>query len=313
MTEESRQMEHNETINDFVVTEEFTGEDTELLTIMVEHEQYMHNLSIAMMRAEHRSVIEEEVVIYEQAREGFFNRAWDQIKKFWARVVAFFQALWKRVVDLFIDREKWVRNNEKAIDAGAGNASMNMPEHFANWNGLKRVDDITKELDTKLVEVSLLANVAQKHAKEGQEGRSSSVVNSYLGRVVGKTSGEAVNWSEEYRKIIGELKEINLKGIIEKAKKEVRVSGIAKRSLARIVGNERRILAQARKMQQGSEYRSAALRALNKVSTETALANKALHNTIIQMANYGWQACRKAAGSANLKEETNHDILPVYG
>ena len=318
LNEETNQTETNEneaeTINDFVVTEEYSGEDTELLDIMVEHEQYMYNLSIAVMHVEHRSIVEEDTALYEQAKEGFLSRVWDQIKKFWARIVAFFKSLWDRVVNLFTNREKWVKSNTKQIDAGASKASMSMPEHFSKWDSNKEVNKLTDKVKSAGNKALSVATAAQQdaNAKSGT-GDTGGVIGklrrtkNWLGEVVGVSNvEEPVNYTEKYSNVVGQLKDTSLGGVIAKAKTEAMATSKVSSAMGNLRKIEGEILALAKKVQAtkgGNQV--VAIKTIHRISTESATASKSLHNTIIKMCNFGWQACRKAASAANLKEGTD--------
>ena len=281
-----------ETINDFVVTEEYTGEDTELLTIMVEHEQYMHNLSIAMMRAEHRSIVEEDTALYEQAKEGFFKRAGDHIKKFWARVVAFFKALWYKVSTLFADRHKWVKEHKDDIVKGAPKTSMRLPSRFKQWGGSdKRVE----EYQAKVIRV--IGNV---------KGLSKDMVKEANNHLTGKME-EVVNYSEFFNEQIGEMTDTRLGSVVNEILYEVLASENAKFFISLISKTEKEFLSKVAQLNKQKEkiQQPQNLSNINKVSTMVVSFLKALHNTAIRMGNYGWQACRKAASAANLKEGTD--------
>ena len=289
-----------ETINDFVVTEEFTGEDTELLTIMVEHEQYMHNLSIAMMRAEHRSIVEEDTALYEQAKEGFFKRAGDHIKKFWARVVAFFKALWSKVAGLFVNRQKWVKANRDAIKKGAPKTSMNLPSKFKEWG----------TSDYRLVVFNDKIEKLITDAPANMSGVTPNEASKNINKELTGKFEEVVNYSAFFNEQIGEMVDTQLGTVVNEIINELIAFKNVKNNISYMSKQEKLFLGKVKDLEKGN-FDQRALSNLNKLSTMVVSFTKALHNTSIRMNNYAWQACRKAASAANLKEGT--DVTETEG
>ena len=296
--------EHVDIENDFVVQDTYTGDDTELLDIMVTHEQDMHNLTIAMMRAEHRSIVSEDKSISEAAEASFFQRVWTKIKEFWAKVVSFFNALWTKITTLFVDREKWVGKNKDAINKGASKAKMSLPGKFKDWNSQVRINDAEKKAGRVFSEAQ---NAADKAA--GRMGFLRSLVNKIFS---GKEEAN-VNYTKMFADEIGEMVETPLHNVINSAMREAMASKIANAAMKQVRATEKAALANAKKAEKGGEKSKAALTAINTVSTATAAYSKALHNTVVKMCNYGWAACRKAAASAGKKEDVKKEGLDLDG
>ena len=303
--------EHVDIENDFVVQDTYTGDDTELLDIMVTHEQDMHNLTIAMMRAEHRAVVSEDMTIAEAAEGSFIQRVWSKIKEFWAKIVSFFSSLWSKVTGLFQDREKWINSNSTAIDRGAATATMSLPKNFNSWNGADRIKKAQNNVD------KVFKHVSQKGAAAGgkEQMKKGGVVNMVSGAARTVWHGflrhelnvqgtdENVNYAEDFNKTIGEMKDTPLKGVIVTARREAMATKTSKSALAQVKAAEKSALARAKAEAKDTENASAALSVINQKSSVVASYSKALHNTVIKMCNYGWAACRKAASSTKKVKE----------
>ena len=311
--------EHVDIENDFVVQDTYTGDDTELLDIMVTHEQDMHNLTIAMMRAEHRAVVSEDMTIAEAAEGSFIQRVWSKIKEFWAKIVSFFSSLWSKVTGLFQDREKWVNSNKLAIERGASNATMSLPANFAKWNGADRISSAQKNVDKMFTDVSHKA----KAAAGGAQAKAGGVGNVVMGRAKQVWNGillkefgvqgvdEKANYSDVFNKAIGEMKDMSLGGgVIKTAMREATATKAAKIGLSQVKAAEKAALARAKAEAKDMKQAGAALNVINQKSSTVASFTKALHNTVIKMCNYGWAACRKAASTTKkVKEGTDLDDI----
>ena len=267
---------------------DFVGEDTELLDIMVSHEQYMNNLTIAMIMAEHKAVVEENKDIYEEARKGFILREDAETQSFWKKVVAFFKAKVARVLKTASYRAKWVAENKANLLAFDGDVSMKMPQNFKNWSSTKEINHLSK-----LVSIDVM--------KDPNEARKE-----FNKKLTGKDE-ENVNYAKYYADKIGDRVEVRLdKAVVKKAVELIELEKPSQEligGLIQLVNKARADLKKEHK-RAGKVVRSAILSAFT-----------GLFSTIVGMHNVAWVVCRKAAKKSpkeEVKEEGYNDVLSQY-
>ena len=274
----------NDTESDPVI-DTYTGDDTELLDIMVTHEQDMHNLTIAMMRAEHRSIMEGNTALYEEAEESFFKRVWNKIKEFWQKVVDFFRSLWEKISGLFRDQEKIIKKNEEVIEKAAESRSikMRLPENFAKWNSSNEVDAVNKNVKG----IFLLTDIARKAKEmEGQKGFINFVKRTVF-KAITKVPTENFNFAKYYQWKLGEIKDITIdSNIAEVAKREASSWHLGKKVVQAAKEAQKGAINEIKQSVQikDAEHRNAVIQAINTKSSMAATYTAALSNSIRRMS-----------------------------
>ena len=280
------------TESDPVITETYEGEDTELLDIMVTHEQDMHNLTIAMIRAEHHSIMEGNTAIQEEAEDSFFKRVWSKIKEFWDKVVNFFRSLWEKISGLFKDREKFIEKNEEAINKAAVSRSvkMRLPENFAKWDSNKEVDLHKKAMNG----IFILTDIARRAKEmEGQKG----FIN-FVKRTVFKTITKlpVYNFADYYNKKLGDPKEMTIDSdITEVAKREIKSRHIGKKIVQSSNEARKRAIAEIRNSvkTKDPEHRKRVMEEINIKSSMAATYTSALSNSIRLVSGLSWKVVNR--------------------
>ena len=276
------------------VTDTYTGDDTELLDIMVTHEQDMHNLTIAMMRAEHRSIMEGNTALYEEAEESFFKRVWNKIKEFWQKVVDFFRSLWEKISGLFRDREKVIKKNEEVIKKAVESRSikMRLPENFAKWDSNKEVDAVNKNVKG----IFLLTDIARRAKEmEGQKGFINFVKRNVF-KLITKVEFENYNFAKYYEKKLGDPKEMTIDSSIEEvAKREAGAYHLGKKVIQSAKEAQKGAIDEIKRSVQtkNAEHRNAVMQAINVKSSMAATYTSALSNSIRRVSGLSWKVVNR--------------------
>ena len=300
LNEETTDKDQEEAVNDVIIDENYEGEDVELIEIATSHEQYMNNLTIAMIMAEHKAVVDEDKSIYEEAKDGFFKRAGDAIKKFWAKVVVFFKALWDKVVGVFRNREKWVKTNRKKIDAfdPSKNVSVNLPKNFKGWDTKTEAAKINAAQINTMMDFAVGASAGKADVKQAQSIGGAAAVRKHVNKVLIGKFEENVNYSAYYNEKIGEMVNTNLdKSIVEFAVNQVELTKAAGNLMKEVKDIEKNVIGRM------SKTKAANLSGVSVLSSLTVACVKALHNTSIRMGNYAWVVCRRAAAAGGAEDK----------
>ena len=297
-----------------------SGEDTDLLEIAVSHMQDMGNLSIAMARAEHMSVVSEDMSIVEEAQDSFLRRMIDGIKEIWSRIVEFFKSLWDRFLSIFIDREKWIDNNKDAIERGARESRAMLPRNFSKMNSMKWIEIAEGDVEKLMKMASRAASSAEAYTRAEESRwrgdymrRIKDLIKAWGYDRLSSRSRGPIDYARIYDEALGVPVLTPLKGVIKVAMREARATKTAKRALRQVEiaqGEALRGVKEQQKRKEGDQ--SLALLAINQCSLEASRYIKSLHNTILKICGYGWSACRIAARKdKTLHEWEDPDLLPV--
>ena len=263
------------------------GDDSDLLEIMVSHEQTINNLVVDMIIMEHRSIVEKNNVLYEEATEKFVAKIQEQMKTYWSKVISFFNNLWRRITLLFMDREKWVSANKAKIQSFNSEKTImvNLPKNFKSWDTLVEA----KKIDG--AKINTIPDLAMKTIRSMIGG--SSAIRKLINKQLTGKSEDNVNYSQYYNEKIGEVVETKIDNdIVRAALRQVEMNKTSKILMNHIKDIERKILIRyANKVLP----KSSILKVLNIASSMTISCVKALHNTAIKVGNYSWIVCKKAA------------------
>jgi len=146
----------------------YLGEDSELVALVSESDEEMSNLTYAMLRLEHRSVVTENAELLNEGVKEFFTKAINTIKAYWAK----FKAWILRAVDVVINkifgpRKAWLEKNEAALKSKSnfGDAKVSVGENLIGASS--KYSSLVTRAETEIKKISDVA--AKGGAGEGSD------------------------------------------------------------------------------------------------------------------------------------------------
>jgi len=94
-----------------------------VLTAVMEAEEIFGDYTMALIRAEHESIVSENAQILEEAVDGWIDKIKEFFEKLWNAVKKFANWVWGQITSVFMKRDAWVAKYSKEIDAGAAKAA----------------------------------------------------------------------------------------------------------------------------------------------------------------------------------------------
>lgn len=83
-----------------------------------ESEESWSNLHLAVMRAEHVSIVNEDAVLLEGVIAGYWEKVVTWFQKMWAAIKQFFANIWMKITGLWKNRKAWIVRYNSAIKSG---------------------------------------------------------------------------------------------------------------------------------------------------------------------------------------------------
>lgn len=105
-----------------------------LLTAVLEAEETLNEYTIALIKAEHESIVSENAQILQEASVDWVNKVKKFFADLWEAVKRFGRWVWAQITSVFMKRDTWVRKYKDEITKGGQKAANSK----ANWNVKKK-------------------------------------------------------------------------------------------------------------------------------------------------------------------------------
>jgi len=94
-----------------------------VLTAVMEAEEIFSDYTVALIRAEHESIVSENAQVLEEAVADWIDKIKEFFEKLWNAVKKFATWVWGQITSVFMKRDAWVKKYSTEIDAGAAKAA----------------------------------------------------------------------------------------------------------------------------------------------------------------------------------------------
>lgn len=183
---------------------EYAGEDHELTELTLEHARDLHNLSMSMIKLEHKAIVKNETTLLTEGVKEYFTKVLNKIKEYWAKFVAWLKHMVDVVVQkVFGPRKKWLDENKaKVVKPDYGDTKVSLDTGLLSGKVSKLVSE-AEGLGADLVAGAKSGGTVDELRKKLTNDGKDSIANALRKAALGEKTEEVALTTSLVQKLIG--------------------------------------------------------------------------------------------------------------